>query len=214
MVNLCVMRRLLTGLLVIAILITVGDLFVKHEAEARVADQVAASFELRNPPDVDIEGFPFVWNALRGRLPGLTVSTDRVRKEGVRFDSFEARFHDLTFEPSAVLSGKADVEARSGDGQVTVPLATVNQLLTDQASAVFQVEIRGDDVVAETGGQQFPATVELDGDSLVITPEGLAAVSLDLPSIRRGVTFEGVETIPEGFRIHFTLIDDALKLTN
>ena len=206
------MRRLLIGLAILVAFGAAVDWFVKQEAESRIATEVAAAYDINKRPDVSIDGFPFILNAVRGRFPAVMVSVDSLQKEGMRLDDFEARLEDLRFEPSAVISGKGQIEARRGSGTVMATLATVNQLIAESTPAPFELVAEGNSVVATQDGRRLSTTVEIVDGVLVVSPEGLASVSLDLPQIASGVTFRGVDTTGAGLLLRFSLDDAALQI--
>lgn len=71
------MRRLLLGLLAVAILLVVADRLTAALAGRLVAEQLQTSAELPDRPDVTLEGFPFLTQAVGGRYRTVhVVATD------------------------------------------------------------------------------------------------------------------------------------------
>jgi LmeA-like phospholipid-binding len=213
-------RKLLIALVILVGLAALGDWFLKQEAEGRVATQVAANFELDDPPEITIDGFPFILNALRGHLPGVDIEVDRLRREGIRLEDLQAHLSDVRFETAAVLSGKGDVTARRGEGSVLVPFPSLDRALADEGSIGSTPEVvrtDGDrlviaaDIIGET-----EVTMRLEGGTLVLQSGDLPTgpITIDLPAIGDGITYDSVTTMSDAIKLHLSLSDTALKLTN
>jgi hypothetical protein len=128
-------RKVLGGLLVLVVILVVvavvADRLLASYAEDRVAEAVADEVrEAGGEPGsttVDIDGFPFVTQALRERFEGGDVTLTDVRAEGVTITRIDLDVFDVRV-PRDVLTGSAqphDMTAKRIDGTATVPVSSL-----------------------------------------------------------------------------------------
>ena len=72
------MRKLLITLVVLAVLLVAADFGLRAYAESRTADAVQTELGTSARPDVSIEGFPFLVNAVRGEYPQVVVTAANI----------------------------------------------------------------------------------------------------------------------------------------
>ncbi len=180
------MRALLVVLLLLAGLTLVADRVAVGIAEDRVADQLAGKGGLVGTPEVDITGFPFLTQVVRGRYEDVRVSLDADelgQPAGTRADVLLRGVH---VPLRTALSGSVqEVPVDRLDGTATL------------AYDLLAAELGSDATVAqEGGGLRITRTVEilrytlpvtaagtvtLDGDELVVDVEEAAGAGVDIP---------------------------------
>ena len=102
------MRRLAVAvLLALVVALVVGaDRAAEQVAENRVAQQIAA--DVGAAPDVEIAGFPFLTQALRGRYDEMVVSAPRARLRDVPVQDLTATLSGVRVAARDALSGGLD----------------------------------------------------------------------------------------------------------
>ncbi len=180
------MRALLVLLLVLGALLVIADRVGVSVAEDQVAGQVAAEGGLAGPPVVDIEGFPFLTQAVSGRYEQVRVrlsAADLGQPEGTTAD---VSLRGVQVPLSAALSGSVrEVPVERIDGSATLSY----DLLAAQLGGDTRLERDGDGLrisrTVELLGQQLPLTasgqVTLEGSDLVVDVDDAAGAGIELP---------------------------------
>ena len=154
----------LIALLVIAVGVAIALPVVDSAARDRVADRIAAQAQaelgLRSPPLVRIGGTWFLWQAVRGRYDGATISTAKLTYDGADLGATRVRLTDVRVPPSVALGGSGTVTVGGGDVRTLAPWA----LLEERASAAA-----GSDVALSRDGRQMAASVDVSGVPLEVT---------------------------------------------
>ena len=181
------MRKFLAFLVVLVVLLVGADFGARYLATQKLGEALQSRLGVAQPPDVDIAGFPFLVQAVRGEygdvsagLPSETVGP--LADVGVTVDLINPRL-----PLSDAISGTVDrLTADSGRIHLTVPTASI-------ATAVglpgLTITGQGGDLVlgatVSALGQQFPVTARLD-----------AAVTDSVLSLRSGEVSGAGITLP------------------
>jgi hypothetical protein len=180
------MRALLVVILLLIGLVLVADRVAVGFAEDRVAEQVAEKGGLAGTPEVDIDGFPFLTQAVGGRYDEVRISltADQLgQPEGTRADVV---LRGVEVPLSSVLAGSVqEVPVERIDGTATLSYA----LLSAQLGSGTELEREGDGLritrTLEVLGQQVRLTatgqVALDGNDLVVDVEEASGAGVDVP---------------------------------
>ena len=204
-------RPILITFLILAVLAVGADFGVKAVAEGRLASSVQSSLDLPKRPDIDLEGFPFLLQAARGRLDGVSVEVDDVETGGIPLEKITLSFEDLRFDGVALVSGSGTVASRGGTAQAVVTEDSLSRYLQDNGTPV-EVQLRGPAIRVSTrintGSVTTTATAEgpvrVEGGRLVFAPEDVeiegsvgvpaAALAFDvaLPELIPGLTYQTV----------------------
>jgi hypothetical protein len=204
-------RPIVITILVLAVVAVGADFGVKALAESRLASSVQSSLDLPSRPDIELQGFPFLLQAARGRLDGVSVEVADVETGGIPLETVTLNFEDLRFEGIALLSGSGTVASRGGTAQAVVTEDSLSRYLQDQGTPV-EVQLRGPSIRVSTristGAETTTATAEgpvrVDGGRLVFSPEDVqiegsvgvpaAALAFDvaLPELVPGLTYRTV----------------------
>jgi LmeA-like phospholipid-binding len=180
------MRALLVVALLLIGLVLVADRVAVGFAEDRVAEQVAEKGGLAGTPEVDIDGFPFLTQAVGGRYEEVRISLTAEQlgqPEGTRADVV---LRGVEVPLSSVLAGSVqEVPVERIDGTATLSYA----LLSAQLGSGTELEREGDGLritrTVEVLGQQVRLTatgqVALDGNDLVVDVEEASGAGIDVP---------------------------------
>jgi hypothetical protein len=180
------MRALLVVALLLIGLVLVADRVAVGFAEDRVAEQVAEKGGLAGTPEVDIDGFPFLTQAVGGRYDEVRISLTAEQlgqPEGTRADVV---LRGVEVPLSSVLAGSVqEVPVERIDGTATLSYA----LLSAQLGSGTELEREGDGLritrTLEVLGQQVRLTatgqVALDGNDLVVDVEEASGAGVDVP---------------------------------
>ena len=195
------MRRLLIILILLLVaILVVGDFALKSVAENRIASAAFNTLELDRRPEVEIEGFPFLFRLVGGELDSVSLSADRVTREDVVLRDVEVMFRSVRFSIGELLA-RGDRSIRLGQGRGEAALTSEDATSAAQArGAPVTIEFGSGTVVviSEDLGIEASARLGISGGDLLIEPEGdLPAVAVPLPEIAPGVTYRSVR-IDEG----------------
>jgi hypothetical protein len=147
------MRRLLVALVVVLGLLLVADRVGAAVAADAVASQVQASTRLASEPEVEIDGFPFLTQALAGRYGEVTVQARDVPAGELTLSRLDATLSGVQVPLSQALSGSVtrvpvagvtaralvaydELSRRSGDRRLTVAPAGDRVRVTGSAQVL------------------------------------------------------------------------------
>jgi len=204
-------RPILITLLVLAAIGAGADFGARALAEARLASSIQGSMGLQERPDIELEGFPFLLHAARGRLEAASVELRDVEAEGMALEHVTLSFEDLVFDGVALVSGSGTVASRGGTAQVVLTEDALSGYLQEQGTPV-EVRLRGPDIRVATridiGAGTTTATAEgpvrVESGRLVFSPEDVqiegsvgvpaAALAFDvpIPELVPGIVYQRV----------------------
>lgn len=204
-------RPILITLIVVAVLALGADFGTRALAEARLASSVQTSLGLPQRPDIELEGFPFLLQAARGRIDSLSLEVKDVETGGIPLESVTLNFEELEFDGAALVSGSGTVSSRGGTAQAVVSQDSLSRYLQDQGTPV-EVRLRGPGIRVSTrintGGETTTASAEgevgVEGGRLVFSPKNVqiegsvgvpaAALAFDvpLPDLVPGLNYQSV----------------------
>ncbi|WBB96633.1 MULTISPECIES: DUF2993 domain-containing protein [unclassified Solwaraspora] len=148
---------LLTAALLIPGSLVVADRIAAGVVGGRLADAVGCVLGLAEPPQVDVNGFPFVTQALAGRFAGLTVTADRFGESDLPIAGVTAEVSDVEIDgdlaaAGAGSTGSGPVEIRIGRlyAALTVDLTRLDALAGNRSDS--GTEDRSDGEAADSGG--------------------------------------------------------------
>jgi hypothetical protein len=180
-------KGLLITLVVLVGLLAVADRVAVGVAEKRVAEQIRDRGELQGTPTVDIAGFPFLTQAVRGHYDDVRISLtadDLGQPAGTRAD---VSLHGVAVPLSSVLSGSVSrIPVDRIDGTATVSYA----LLSAQLGGDTTVRPEGDGLritkTVHIAGLTLPLTasgsVSLKGNELLVDVQQASGVGVTVPS--------------------------------
>ena len=179
------------GALVFLLLLVLGLLVVVDRvgvgiAEDRVAEQVAQRGGLASPPEVDIAGFPFLTQALRGEYRDVRLQLTAEQLGQPAGTHADVSLRGVHVPLSDVVSGSVQqIPVDRVDGTATLPYALLAQQLGgdtvlaqdgDGIRVTRQVEVLGLALPLTARG-----TVRLEGADVVVDVGEVSTGSLDVP---------------------------------
>lgn len=225
------MRKLIAFLVLLLVLVAVLDRVAVAGVQREIAAQAAAKYDLAVPPEVTIEGIPFLTQAIAGRYERVDVAAGRMTVAGVALSRVDftlygvtARLEDLVLNPQRV-----DMRAERVEGAVVVPVATLNQraprgIKVSVAGGALTVKgeitVLGRQVPAEAtmkvdvteGGLQLvPEKVTLGGGIAVPEPERFLSYRVPIGKLPYNLKLTDVQAVPEGLRISGTASNVPLR---
>jgi hypothetical protein len=124
------MKRLIVGLLVLVGLLVAADFGAAALAESAVSRQMRAQLGLPDDPDVRINGFPFLTQALAGTYSSIDVVADRLQVGDLQDVEVEAQLRDVEAPLSEVLgSGPKSLRVGAADGTARIGATDIERLL-------------------------------------------------------------------------------------
>jgi hypothetical protein len=218
-------KALLIALVVLLGLVVAADRIAVGIAEDRVGEELAAKGGLQGSPSVDIDGFPFLTQAVAGDYEDVRISltaADLGQPEGT---SADVALHGVHVPLSSVLSGSlSEVPVDRVDGTATLSYA----LLSAQLGGDTTLRREGDGLritkTVELAGFTLPltaaGTVALDGDALLVDVEEASGAGVDIPGFLVGQVSDLLDiryTIPAlPFGLQLTSVrpaDDGVVVT-
>ena len=182
------MRALLVVLLLLGGLVLAADRIAEGVAEDRVAQLVAERGGLAGEPAVEIGGFPFLTQAVRGRYDDVRISltgADMGQPEGT---SADVSLRGVEVALSDVLSGSVQqVPVERVDGTATLSYA----LLAAQLGPGTTVTRDGDGLrvqrTVEVAGVSVPltatGTVSVDDGAVLVDVDDASGAGVDVPDV-------------------------------
>ena len=122
--------------IILIVVVILGGLFVAadriavHVADNKAAQRAQITQGLAEKPKVSIEGFPFLTQALSGKLDDVRVSANGIAAsqggQSVRIDTFQADLHGVKFSDSY-----SRAVADSADGNAFITYADLSNAAPD-----------------------------------------------------------------------------------
>ncbi|GAA2742951.1 MULTISPECIES: LmeA family phospholipid-binding protein [Kitasatospora] len=158
--------KLLIGLGVIAGLLAGADRLAVGVAEDEAADKLVSSGRMSARPNVSIEGFPFLTQAVSGEFDGVRLTGDGVTvsdgHEHVALRSFEARLSGV-----AVSDSYRSATVRSGSGSGLVSYPDVSKLIAGNGLLGLQYAGPGR-VKSSVPGGAIEGRLHSEGNSIIV----------------------------------------------
>ena len=180
------MRALLVVLALLLGLAAVADRIAVGVAEDRVAEAVADRGDLAGTPEVSIEGWPFLTQAVGGQYEDVRIRLTAGDLGEPAGTSADVRLRGVHLPLSDVLDGSVtQIPVDRIDGTVTLSYALLSRELgTDTTLAPEDDGLRLTTTV-EVLGYEVPLAavgrVRLDGQDLVVDVDRAEVAGVDLP---------------------------------
>lgn len=197
--------KLLGTLVVLLLLGAVADVVAEEVAEARIADRLEGSIEGVDSVDVELQGRPFLLQAVRGDLAGLEIRMDSVKREGVSVQDIDLTLREVTFSLGQVIEdGEPEVKVGGGDGRGAISERALNAALRREGVGA-SISLDGGRATVSVGGVDQPV------DSVAVSDGGLEFTAPDAAGLRLTLP----ELLPSRQSIHYTdarVEDDRILL--
>ncbi|MEU4404165.1 DUF2993 domain-containing protein [Streptosporangium sp. NPDC023963] len=225
------MRKLIGFLLLLLVLVVILDRVAVTGVQREIATQATAKYDLSTPPEVTIEGIPFLTQAIAGRYEEVRVAAGAMTVSGIRLSSVDftlrgvtASLEDLVLRPQQV-----DMRAERVEGAVVVPVETLNQraprgikvsVVGDELNVSGEITVLGQKVpvkaalkveIVEGGLRLVPGKVTLGGGIPVPDPERFINYRIPIGKLPYNLKLTEVKAVPEGLRISGEASDVPLR---
>ncbi len=228
------MKRLI-GLLLLLVLLAVLDRGAAAYAERALASQLQSSGELAQRPQVDVGGFPFLTQAVRGRYERIGVRATDVPAGDRTLTRLDAVLTGVRVPLGDVVSGAVDEVPVDGvDAQVLLSYDELSRVSGERrltvSAAGDRVRVRGEvEVLGRRVGASAVSSVVLDGDDVVVTAEafevgndvadavltralrGRLDLRVPVRDLPYGLVVESVTTGPDGVVVRTSAADTVLR---
>lgn len=217
------MRALLIAVLVLLGIAVAADRVLVVVSEDQLAAAIQEEGQLPAEPDISIEGFPFLTQAISGRYNSIRVGVDVAALGLPPGATADIQLLGAQVPLSSVLSGSvSSVPVDQVLGTVTFPFDYIGEQLGGAAVTEEGSGLRVETTVSLLG-QDFPvaATAELAlvGGEVAVTasnveglgtdlPDEVTAVVLDLldvnipvPELPFGLMFTGIQVVEDGMQV-------------
>jgi hypothetical protein len=179
-------KSLLVVLVVLLGLAAIADRVAVGVAEDRVAEAIAERGDLAGTPEVSVEGWPFLTQAVAGDYDDVRVqlsAADLGRPEGTTAD---VRLRGVRVPLSEVLGGSVtEIPVDRIEGTVTLSYELLSRELGTDTTLVPEGEGLRLTKTVDVLGYSVPltavGTVHLEGQDLVVEVEEAGAAGVDLP---------------------------------
>ena len=207
------MRRLLTSLVVLLVLLVAADRLTSLYAEHRVATSLRDTETLGSTPSVHIHGFPFLTQLFRGHYDDVqVVAHDFTRADVVRIDSVDVHLHGVKLPLSDALSGSAKrVPVDHVDGVAVIAYSSLDRAhdgLTFSYAGTGRIKVTGGvSVLGQSVQAAATGRISLHGDAFVVSVDSVSVGGAQAPQAVTSVVSGafGVTTSLPTLPFHFTL---------
>jgi LmeA-like phospholipid-binding len=203
-------KALLALLIVVAVGLVVADRVGVRVAQDRIAQQVAAQYDLPQRPDVTIHGIPFLTQVVGGEYHHITVDIGDWTEQGVTVSDVTVDMRGLNAPLSDVING--DTTNMTADTAAASAIIPYDVIKKEAPKEVRSIGPKGNDLAVDLTGAVlgFPVngtavvSVKPTSKGIAITPEsvGEGAAQLPLTLVRKQLTWiVPVKDLPVGSRI-------------
>jgi hypothetical protein len=220
------MRKLLV-LVGLLLTLVVVDRVAVGVAEGQIADRVQTSQSLADKPNVDVAGFPFLTQVVRGRYKQVTVTVTGLEREGLRLSEVRIVAEGVRVDLGDLLSGAvSSVPVDHARGSVLLTYDDLNAYLATRVDGPKVSVRRSGSDLKVTGSVEIPvlnrpvsvsgnARIDISGENVTLLPTTVEALSGFLPNIAEGAAKEAltvrfaVKGLPFGVRLGSAKVTDA-----
>jgi len=214
-------KKLLVFLILVSALLVAADRAAAWEAGQVLADRLARTYQLDQPPDVQVQGIPFLTQWSSGQYQEVDVRAPTVTSNKVSITNLSAQLHTVTTASFATSSADlAGATVREVDVQGLLPYASLplpqglqvapqgNQLrlsgsisvrgVSVPVSATVNVSVRNGSLLLTTDQLNVPAAFSRLGLAAIVNQQLQAAsAAFQLPL---GAHLNAVSVQPTGLQ--------------
>lgn len=198
------MKRLIIGLLVLVGLLVAADFGAAALAESAVSRQMREQIGLPDDPEVRINGFPFVTQALSGDYSSIDVSAPRLQVGALQDVEVTAQLRDVAAPLSEVLgSGPTTLRVGSADGTVRVGPDDIERLIgTVERMRIETVDAETLQQLVEDGADAALADLDPDRSARLVGTTPVLGVDREVAVIVALELEDGlVRVVPRDVRL-------------
>lgn len=177
------MRKLVITLIVVVGLLVAADFGVAAAAEYQVAKKMRAQFGLTDDPEVRINGFPFLTQAISGDYRDVEIKASGVPvRDELRDLEIQADLHHVRIALSDLLAGNTrGAKVDEVDGSVTIKASDIARL-ANRVTPITDLSIEPDTrklaaAVAPTSAPlKLSGNTEIAGRKIKLTAYGVVSL--------------------------------------
>lgn len=174
--------KLLITLVVLLLLGAVADVIAEETAETKIADRLEGSIDGADPVDVELQGRPFLLQAVRGNFNGLEITVGSVQRQGVAVQDVNLVLRDVEFSLGQLLED-GEVKVGGGDGSGAISERALNAALRREGVSA-RVSLDGSRATVSVGGLDQPVdSVAVADGGLEFTASNAGGLRLTLPDL-------------------------------
>lgn len=201
-------RKLVVTLIVLALLLVAADFGLRFYAESKTADAVATELQTKAVPDVSIEGFPFIYHAIKGEYPQVIITANNL-DEGLLPGINAVLTLSQVTEPlrDALAGDTSQLAAQATNLQLRVPLASLSAAL-NQPGLTLSAAPDGSLAVSTSVtvlGQQIPVTgtakITVSNDTLTLAVGSLSVAGADVTALAKSAADALATTLTKSFSL-------------
>jgi len=200
-------RRLILALVVVVALLVVADRVAVHAADHVVATRIQTDQSLSSRPDVSIGGFPFLTQAIGGRLDDVTLTLHDVRRGPVVVNRVTVHLFGVHVSLGSVLSQHLkSVLVDRAKAEVLVTYSDLNSFLASKHLSVepdgTQLRITGSASVAgRTVSATGDGTLSVSGNDVVVTAGQQLGFSIPLTGLPFRIKLQSATVTKAGITV-------------
>jgi hypothetical protein len=179
------MRRLITVLVVLVLIALAVDRGAVWFAERTIADQIKTKADLSTSPDVNVGGFPFLTQALRGRYKQIDVNLqDPAVDGGLKIDSLDIKLRGVRVSISDAANRRVDsvpVDEATAAARVSfdsLNAAAKQNLEGTKSSVIFAPGGNGNRLAVTGAYRSSGLSAKIDAEAELTTQDGDLLVQL------------------------------------
>lgn len=197
------MRRLVIGVLVVVGLLVAVDYGAAALAESAVSREMREQLGLADDPDVRINGFPFLTQALAGNYESIQVSAERVSVGQLRELEVIAQLRDVEAPLGEVLSdGPKTFTVGSAEGYVRVGPDDLERLLPVEDIRIEEVDAAGLEQAVEDGADPSVAQIDPDSAARIVGTTSVLGQEVEVAAIATlELTDDQILVVPRDIRL-------------
>jgi hypothetical protein len=218
--------KTVTGVVVVAAILGggayAGDRYAEAQAETYARQVVSDSIPVTSAPTVDILGFPFLTQALRGTLDHVTGSVPGATLGGIAVTDVRLDATGVLIRPPAGQQPRASHATVAA----TIPTTSLERVVQDRTGWTTKLTVAGNALTASATVLKLPLELTLvprvDGGRLVVDVQSLklnggTVTANQLPSAFRS-QLQGLEVpvdgLPKGLSLsNATVAADGVRIT-
>jgi hypothetical protein len=184
--------RWLIALVVLVVIVAVADRVGATVASNTAGRYLAKQAAFESPPKVEIDGIPFLTQAVEGRYRDVRIRAAEVTLAGVQASNLQANLHGVHLPLHSVLGGHVQtLPIDSVAGSVTFSYAEIEKLAQSQIPGLTLVDQGGQlrvsakltvPVVGGSADVTGTGTVTVSGNELTIKVTGVSVAGVSVPS--------------------------------
>ncbi len=207
------MRRFLIVVVVLVGLLIAADRAALAAAESQIAERVQQEEQLAQRPAINLLGFPFLTQAVRGRYEGGRLEVQSLRTEKVRVNSLVIDLRDVSVPLTDLVRGKVSAVPV---GKVTgVAMVTYADLAAATGVPGLRIGPKGDKLELTFAVDQFGTSTPVIATARIgVAEQAVRMTSVEIQGVQlpKEVTAAALGQVQSS--LEFGVLPYGLKVTD